>query len=278
VTCDPAILVGVGSLSMAWTGWALASGWTWRLPSLSLPTRDRWKASPHGVLVLGTLLTLAFCVLLGPWVLPVAGLLLAKTFQGSWRLLRADLDRHRTTARIKELFPQALGMAVQALRTGQTLPQTLSYLSQECLPPLREEFSQACSQIGLGASAETALAQLAQRRPGIPEFSRLLESYRISRTTGANLAELLQTLLEGMEEKNRLFRKMESMTAQARLSGTLMGLLPVVLATFLTLMDPLLMRPLFTEPAGWGILGLSVLLEGLGFLWIRHLLRLEALE
>jgi len=278
VTCEPAILVGVGSLSMAWTGWALASGWTWDLPSVTLPTKDRWGIPPTWTLALGTLLTLAFFLLLGPWVLPVAGLLLFKPIQGSWRVLRASLDHRRTTARIQELFPQALGMAIQALKTGQTLPQTLSYLSQECLPPLREEFSRTCSEIGLGASAEAALAQLVQRRPGIPEFSRLLESYRISRTTGANLAELLQTLLEGMEEKARLLRKMGSMTAQARLSGALMGLLPVVLGTFLTLMDPLLMRPLFTEPAGWGILGLSALLEGLGFFWIRHLLRLEALE
>jgi len=263
---------------MAWTGWSLASEGSWGLLPLTRPSKDRWKATPSFILGLGSALTLGFCFLFGLWVLPLGALLLFRPLRDLGRSTLAHLHHRRTTLRIKELFPQALGMAVQALKTGQTLPQTLSYLSQECLPPLRDEFSQACSEIGLGASAETALAHLAERRPGVPEFSRLLESYRISRVTGANLAQLLQTLLEGMQEKERLLRKMGSMTAQARLSGLLMGLLPVVLGTVLTLMDPVLMRPLFSEPAGWGILGASVLLEGLGFLWIRHLLRLEALQ
>src|SRR6185295_15167788 len=102
-----------------------------------------------------------------------------------------------------------------------------------------------------------------------------LESYRISRQTGANLTQLWQALLEGIEEKNRILRKMEAMTAQARLSGLMMGLLPVLLAVVFFFMDPGLMAPLFTEKAGWAILLTAFFLETLGFLWIRQLLRLE---
>jgi tight adherence protein B len=68
---------------------------------------------------------------------------------------------------------------------------------------------------------------------------------------------------------------MEAMTAQARLSGLLMGLLPVILGVVFFAMDPSLMTPLFTEKAGWGILLLALFLESIGFLWIRQLLRIE---
>jgi tight adherence protein B len=129
--------------------------------------------------------------------------------------------------------------------------------------------------MALGASGEAALERLAGRRPGVVEFTRLLESYRISRTTGANLAQLLQSLQEGMQERDRLQRKLGSMTAQARLSGLLMGSLPLVLGAVLYLMDPALVTPLFTEKMGWAILGLAVVLEALGFLWIQRLLRFE---
>jgi len=102
-----------------------------------------------------------------------------------------------------------------------------------------------------------------------------LESYKISRQTGANLTHLLEVLLEGMEEKNRILRKMEAMTAQARLSGLLMGSLPILLGSVVFMMDPTMIIPLFTEKAGWAILLLAVVMESIGFLWIKQLLQLE---
>jgi Flp pilus assembly protein TadB len=178
--------------------------------------------------------------------------------------------------KMNEVFPQTLGMAVQALKTGQTVPQVLEYLSHECPPPLKEELVQVCMEMDLGISTEMALSKMAERFPDFIEFHQFLESYKISRQTGANLTHLLEVLLEGLEEKNRLLRKMEAMTAQARLSGIMMGLLPFLLSFVFFLMDPDLMTPLFTQKMGWAILLLALVLEGIGFAWIRHLLQLEA--
>ncbi len=99
----------------------------------------------------------------------------------------------------------------------------------------------------MGSSAEQSLSKMAERFPDFSEFYQFLESYRISRQTGANLTRLLEFLLEGMEEKNRILRKMEAMTAQARLSGLLMGILPLLLGLVFFMMDPDLITPLFTE-------------------------------
>jgi tight adherence protein B len=176
---------------------------------------------------------------------------------------------------IEDLFPQSLGMAIQALKIGQTIPQVLIYLSQESPSPLAEEWERVCAEIKLGSSPEDALTQMEGRLKGLEVVKRFVEAYRISRQTGANLTRLLEVLLEGMEEKSRIMRRMKAMTAQARLSGLLMGSLPFFLGLVFFIMDPTMMTPLFTEKLGWGILMTAVLLEATGFLWIRQLLRLE---
>ena len=140
---------------------------------------------------------------------------------------------------------------------------------------MREEWKQVCAEIDLGASAEQALSKMGERYPTFSDFSQFLQSYKISRRTGANLTHLLEVLLEGTETKNRLLRKMDSMTAQARLSGLLMGLLPFILALIFFTMDPTILKPLVTQKTGWGILVLSALMETVGFMWIRQLLRIE---
>lgn len=184
-------------------------------------------------------------------------------------------DTNGKQKKLNQLFPQTLGMAIQALKTGQTLPQVIEYLSRECPTPLKDELTIVCAEMNLGSSAEQALTRMAERFPDFLEFHQFLESYKISRQTGANLTHLLQVLLDGVEEKSRIFRKMDAMTAQARLSGLLIGLLPVLLGIVFFFMDPNLIIPLFTQKVGWGILLIASLLETIGFLWIRQLLRLE---
>jgi len=183
--------------------------------------------------------------------------------------------KNKIQAKMSELFPQALGMCIQALKTGQTVSQVLEYLSHECPQPLRNEIVLVCNEMSLGLSAEAALTKMSERFPDFSEFQQFLESYKISRQTGANLTHLLQVLLDGMEEKNRILRKMNAMTAQAKLSGMVMGLLPFMLGLIFFVMDPSLMTPLFTQRAGWAILLLAAILESIGFLWIRQLLRVE---
>jgi len=187
----------------------------------------------------------------------------------------AKLRAQRKFGKIRDLFPQALGMAVQGLKAGQTVPQVLEYLSKESPSPLREEWEQVCSEIKLGSSTQEALARLGDRYPDFQDFQPFLQSYKISRQTGANLTHLLEVLMEGMETRDRLSRRMESMTAQARLSGWVMGLLPFILLGVFFLMDPELLAPLFTQKTGWGILALAAGMEWIGYLWIRQLLRVE---
>ncbi|HTA76127.1 MAG TPA: type II secretion system F family protein [bacterium] len=229
-----------------------------------------------GILV-AILVSLTICVLVDTFTGVFLMLACVLTWYGKERgpQLLEKRKKNKIQNQMSELFPQALGMCIQALKTGQTVSQVLDYLSHECSQPLRAEIATVCAEMNLGLSAEAALTKMGERFPDFIEFHQFLESYKISRQTGANLTHLLQVLLDGMEEKNRLLRKMNAMTSQARLSGLVMGLLPFMLGLVFFVMDPSLMTPLFTTKAGWAILLLAGILESIGFLWIRQLLRLE---
>lgn len=273
-----------GSLAFGLFSYLLARFLLDRLPNISV-YRSQTRSSPPQKKLESNQAVLAGGLFLAILIMAYGdfstGLLLAVVVLLGWYgfqkgpVLRKKYDLRKRLEKMNAVFPQTLGMAVQALKTGQTVPQVLDYLSRECPPPLKDELAQVCMEMDLGNSAETALSKMAERFPDFTEFHQFLESYKISRQTGANLTHLLEVLLEGMEEKNRLLRKMEAMTAQARLSGILMGLLPFLLAFVFFLMDPELMTPLFTQKTGWAILLLALVLEGIGFAWIRQLLQLE---
>jgi len=275
---------GFGAVSIGVLGWLFAKWAMGRLPqmdmkipSISAAKTPKKFGRSQVFLAAGLLL----CLLVMAFSDFFTGFLLAVLVVGGWYAsqrgpaLKKKYETQKRLEKMKEVFPQTLGMSVQALKTGQTIPQVLEYLSRECPAPLREELTQVCGEMDLGNSAEMALSKMAERFPDFAEFHQFLESYKISRQTGANLTHLLEVLLEGLEEKNRLLRKMEAMTAQARLSGTLMGLLPFLLAFVFFMMDPELMTPLFTTQIGWAILLLALVLEAIGFFWIRQLLQLE---
>ena len=201
-----------------------------------------------------------------PLILPHFGVLLRW-----WKKIQSQ----RRISAIRMVFPQTLGMAIQSLKTGQTFSQVLEYLSREGPSPLKEEWALVCAEMNLGASSEQTLVKMKERLGSFNDLTPFLESYTISRQTGANLIQLLEVLLEGLEEKNRILRKMETLTAQARLSGLMMGLLPFLLGAVFFILDPNLMLPLFTDKSGWALLFLAGILEMMGFAWIRQLLRLE---
>jgi tight adherence protein B len=277
------VLISVlGFLSAGSLVWALCVIFLSRLtnviPALSNTQVNKPKLSKDQVLLVAVIAISILSLLFDEAFWGVLILFLGAAF---WYLktkgptLLLNYQKERVLDRMRELFPQALGMFIQALKTGQTVPQVLDYLSNELPNPLRSEFAAVCTEMNLGSSAEAALGQMAEKFQSFYEFHQFFESYKISRQTGANLTHLLQVLLEGMEEKNRLLRKMNAMTSQAKLSGMVMGLLPFLLGLIFFVMDPNLMIPLVTTKAGWAILFVAAILESIGFLWIRQLLRLE---
>ncbi len=275
------VWMGLGTLSVGLLSWSMVNflfNYLKVKKTLFPPLKITDRINTPQKILTGGLLAGLMTALLSDLYL---GLLTALIFVLAWILFQKapewkrkhDIDEK--LAKMREIFPQTLGAALQALKTGQTIPQVLDYLSRESPQPLRGEWALVCAEMELGSSAEQALAKMGDIYPEFQEFHQFLESYKISRSTGANLTQLVQVHLEGMEEKNRILRKMEAMTAQARLSGLMVGFLPFLLGFVFFIMDPSLILPLFTEKIGLAILLIAGVLETIGFLWIRQLLQLE---
>jgi|GEM_PF-1674788 len=286
----PGIVSAVGALGIGLSGFALAlwvlrfipkdkpspEALTFPQPVPSAPPQPKFDQNARWLLI-GIVGCLGVVIFGDPGIglfLLLVIVALGMSLRLGPGLIRKQKSKNKLK-KIMEIFPQSLGMMIQALKAGQTMQQVLEYLSQECPEPLKGEYFQVCRDISLGAAAEKALGFMADRYSDFDNLRQFIESYSISRVTGANLTRLLEVLLENIQEKDRLLRKRDAMTAQARLSGLLMGCLPFLLGLVFFVMDPNLMLPLFTRPQGWAILFIAAILESIGFLWIRQLLALE---
>jgi tight adherence protein B len=102
-----------------------------------------------------------------------------------------------------------------------------------------------------------------------------LLSIRIQREVGGNLAELLQTVAETMVGRSRLRGEVRALTAEGRISGIIMGLLPVGLGLFMFTASPDYLDDLFSSVVGWSMVSGSVVMAGVGFAWIQKIIKIE---
>jgi tight adherence protein B len=126
----------------------------------------------------------------------------------------------------------------------------------------------------LGASFEAALAGLERRVP-LEETLLLCAALRISRHTGGHLAQTLEALADALRRKIALEGKIRSLTAQGRLQGWAMGLLPAVCALALALIEPEAMAMLVTTPLGWVTCAVLLLMQALGIHGLRRIVSID---
>ena len=185
------------------------------------------------------------------------------------RLLRA-----RRVARVREQLPAALGTISTSVRAGLSLPQALQAASEQVPDPAGGELRTVVAETRMASTLDEALDRLGARVP-LPEVGFLVSGLKLSRATGGNLAPLLDRLAETLRERERLRGQFRTLTAQARLSGWVVGLTPVALLAIMSVLDPEFVAPLWGTGAGWVLLGVAALLEILGVLAIRAVVRTE---
>jgi tight adherence protein B len=174
---------------------------------------------------------------------------------------------------IEKQLPDAMIMLSASMRAGASFTTALDSLIQESSPPLSQEFSLLLREIRLGVDMDTALNHIEQRIP-LEDFRLLLSAIRISREVGGNLAENMDKLAATLRTKLVMEGKVRSLTAQGRLQGVVMSLLPKVLVAILMKLEPTAMGMLFTTRIGWAVLALILVMQVLGFLVILKLPRL----
>jgi len=181
------------------------------------------------------------------------------------------------TRRLNQLMaqlPDALMMISGALRAGSSLNNALSNVVTEARPPISQEFALLMREQRLGMSLESSLDNMA-KRISAPDFILVLSAIKIAREVGGNLAETLERLANTLRQKASMEGKIQSLTAQGKLQGIVIGLLPLALTVVLCWMDPASMASLFTTPVGWMVCAVVVFLETLGATFIRKVVTID---
>jgi tight adherence protein B len=193
---------------------------------------------------------------------------------GSVPLLVIRSARDKRARQISEQLPDALEMMARAIKAGHALPSSFKLVAQECPPPVAVEFAKAYEQQNLGLAFEQAVVAMCERVPSNLDLKLFAVSVMIQKETGGNLVEVLTAIADTMRERFKFYSKLRALTAEGRLSGWILGSLPIVVAFVIYLTN----REYLSE-LGHG-LGRSILFVGvtmwlLGIVWIRKLARVE---
>ncbi len=185
--------------------------------------------------------------------------------------------RYRRQKRLRKLEGQLEELLTQvsnSLKAGFGLVQSLELSTQQMEHPIATELRRTLHDINIGSSTEEAFLALSERVSSY-DLDIVVTAILVQRTVGGNLAEILETVARTMRERSRIRGQIRALTAQQRLTGYVLGLLPVAMLGGLYLMSGDYIRPLFTTVGGQVLLVGAGILEFLGMLLIGRILAIE---
>jgi tight adherence protein B len=221
-------------------------------------------------LMLAVAVPAAVWVLTGSWLLALLSLAMLGMLPN---LLLVRLA-HRRRLRFAEQLPDALLLVAGAIRAGASLPLALRQMSLELPPPGGQEFELMLREQRLGVTLDEALGSL-ERRMGGDDLRLFTAATRIAGESGGNLAETLERLADTIRRKLTVEGKIRALTAQGRLQGWIMTLLPIAVAAALFAIEPQDMAPLVGTWQGWLVCCVIGILELAGLVFIRRIMDID---
>jgi tight adherence protein B len=244
--------------------------------SLSLLIEQSGVRTTPSAIVLTSLLAAGVCAL-AAWVfggqqpLATAGAALVGGFAPyGWLLHR----RSKRLKRFEEQFPEALDLLSRAIRAGHALQTALGMVADELKEPVGPEFKKTFDQQNFGLPLRDALNELAGRI-ALLDVRFFVTAVLIQRDTGGNLAEILDNLAHVVRERFKIRRQVRVHTAHGRFTGYVLLALPAALAMALSVINPEHMQLLFREHMGQMMLLGAIVMQTIGFIWIRQVIKIE---
>jgi tight adherence protein B len=182
--------------------------------------------------------------------------------------------RSQRFGKFEKELPQACDLMVSALRAGQSLIAAMGMVSRECGDPLGGEFRTCFEEQNFGLELKTAIENLLHRVP-LQDLRIVCTAILIQKESGGNLAEVLDKTAHVIRERFRLRREVSTRTAQGRMTGWVLTLLPVILAGALYMVNPDMMSLLWKRDIGIKLLYVASAMIVVGGLIIRKIVNLD---
>ena len=212
--------------------------------------------------------------LLGLLVLSIPVALILAAVAGVVPIMMLHRRRKKRLAEFQEQLPGTLNLLSGSIRAGFSFAQGLESVANEASQPTRRELQRVFTESRLGRPVEDALEDSAQRMNSV-DLMWAVMAIRIQREVGGNLAELLDTVADTMNQRERLRLEIKALTAEGRFSGWILGIFPVAFAGVLFLIQPDYMGVLFSVSIGIMAVVASAVMTLVGFVWLRKILQIE---
>jgi tight adherence protein B len=182
--------------------------------------------------------------------------------------------RQRRRRRLEAQLPEAVISLAAQLRAGLSLGQALDVLARHQAAPLGQELTLVLRRHRLGLALDAALGELPGRVRS-RDANTFVAALRIARETGGGLADALQRLGDTLRRRRMIEDRIAALTAQGRIQGVVVSLLPAVLVLALLVIEPEATGRLFSTPSGWAALLTVAALEVAGWLLIRRIVNID---
>jgi len=184
------------------------------------------------------------------------------------------VKRRQRFDKFEEQFPEAMDLLGRAVRAGHAFTTGFELISKELSDPVGEEFRIAFQQQNLGLRLRDALQNMAMRVP-LPDVRIFVSALQIQREAGGNLGEILDMMSYVVRERFKLRRQIQIFTAEGRLSSYMLTAIPTVALIGMQILQPDYIKPLFTDVRGQMALTAGVVLQIIGYLVIRKIIKIK---
>ncbi len=182
---------------------------------------------------------------------------------GSIRYFLLRFKKSRRLAKFGEALPDAIELMARALTAGHSMASCIEVVAEQSPQPLAGEFDLCFQQQKFGIPFRDALLLMASRVP-LKDLHFLITAILVQKETGGDLTDILDRTTKVIRERTRIDGEVKTYTAQGRLTGWILGLMPVVMLILINFMTPGYSHVLFYDPLGHKLLYAAASLIGLG--------------
>jgi tight adherence protein B len=193
---------------------------------------------------------------------------------GSVPFIYLQIKKTRRIQRFTDQFSGALDMIARALKAGHSLISAIQTVGNDMAEPVAGLFRTVYEEQSLGLSMKDAFAHMVERMD-TTDLRFFVTAVNIYREIGGNLSEILERLAQTIRERTKIRRQVQVYTAQARLSGYILGALPFLVALFFFIADPEYIGELFSVQIGRYLVAAALALQLIGFLAIRKIINIR---
>ncbi len=178
----------------------------------------------------------------------------------------------------ENLFDKQLGDATiimgNSIKGGFTFLQAIENIAEEMQPPISTEFAKVLREIHYGVKQHEALNRMVERTKN-KDLELLVSAVITSAQVGSNLSDILETISATIRDRIKIKNEIKTLTAQGRISGIIIGLLPIILILAIMVMTPSYFAGFFESFLGKILIGVSIVLEIIGFTFINKIVNIK---